>query len=76
MTKAFHENLDYLKTIHASMAGITAEQMINNLGIDLHPGLKSTIGKQELFLKNRIENGVDSVIFICRNEYFCGHRQH
>ncbi|HPF44004.1 MAG TPA: TAXI family TRAP transporter solute-binding subunit [Syntrophomonadaceae bacterium] len=38
MTKAFHENLDYLKTIHASMAGITAEQMINNLGIDLHPG--------------------------------------
>lgn len=38
MTKAFHENLDYLKTTHASMAGITAGQMINNLGIDLHPG--------------------------------------
>lgn len=38
MTRAFHDNLDYIKMTHASMADITPEQMINDLGIDLHPG--------------------------------------
>lgn len=38
MTGSFHENLDYLRVAHASMADITSEKMIENLGIDLHPG--------------------------------------
>lgn len=32
------ENLDYLQKVHVSLAGLTPESMVNNLGIQLHPG--------------------------------------
>jgi len=38
ITKALVENLDELKSVHTLLSSLTAEDMPNDLGIDLHPG--------------------------------------
>jgi len=38
ITKAIHENLDYISSVHSSLEGKTAESLIQNLQIPLHPG--------------------------------------
>jgi TRAP transporter TAXI family solute receptor len=38
MTRAIHENLDYLKSIHAALKPMTEESILENLGVPLHPG--------------------------------------
>jgi hypothetical protein len=40
MTKAIHENLNYLKSIHAALKPMTEESILENLGVPLHPGAK------------------------------------
>jgi len=38
VTKSLVENIDYLKTVHSSLANVSAESFIINLGMPMHPG--------------------------------------
>lgn len=38
ITRSICENLEYLQSIHSAMAGMTAEDLVTDLGIPLHPG--------------------------------------
>jgi TRAP transporter TAXI family solute receptor len=38
MAKSLHENLEYLKTVHGTLKGISPEMLIQKTGVPLHPG--------------------------------------
>ncbi|MFO7612650.1 MAG: TAXI family TRAP transporter solute-binding subunit [Clostridia bacterium] len=38
MARAINENIDYIKSVHSSMGGITSDKLIENIKIPLHPG--------------------------------------
>jgi len=38
ITRSICENLDYLQSVHSSIAGLKADDLVSNLGIPLHPG--------------------------------------
>lgn len=38
VAKSINENIDYIRTIHASLKGITSESIITGMPVPLHPG--------------------------------------
>lgn len=38
LAKSINENLDYMRNVHVALGTLTSESIVENLGVDLHPG--------------------------------------
>lgn len=38
LARSIDENLDYMRNVHVALSSLTSESIVENLGVDLHPG--------------------------------------